>query len=499
MLTVSVNYLMGRAVAREYFSDASIPEWPPHPCRLFSAMVAGWADKKDKSEEDALEWLEKQKLPEIVACEVQTGKSPNLFSAPTGICYWNKRTKKFKFYDKFANPKIKTTHYFPRIALSNPNVFFIWKDVDEEDLAKHKPKLEKIVKRIPYLGNSMSPVTVSLCDSPPQSENFVCYVPKQNGELPIRVARKGRFEELCEIYERTGGNSMDIPNSRTFPYAKETEENEKTPPGCSKVFENDHFKAIVLSFTPDTDKDPQSQRAYLQHWMKPSDIVRKAMIAKADETGVSDEAKEIISGHPADSRGKTEKPHLARIPLANIGWKHSDGKLLGCALILPNRCGNSVFQEVRKVAKEVKNLTVGGFGVWNVEVVDDPEYEGRKSLDLSRYFKPSSKFWTTVTPVLFDDLPNRPNSNQSYRILHGSFSKQGLPEPVFGKSRQLNHAVIKGVPRSQDFNIKNFRKPGDRRPWTHLTVEFEEPVAGPVIVGALRFFGLGLMMPVFEN
>lgn len=481
MLTVSVNYLMGRAVAREYFKGESIPEWPPHPCRLFSAMVASWGNgnkNESEAESDALKWLETQPPPEIASCEVGEGKSsPKLFSARS---------------DK---PE-KAEHYFPRIALSNPNVFFIWKGVDE-NLAKHKPELEKIVKRIPYLGNSMSPVTVSLCDSLPERENLVRYVPNKNGTLSLRVARKGRFDELCSRYEQSGGKSSDIDASPTVQYAKKSKENENPRATFTKDFENDPDKAIVVRFSPDTDKDPKSELPYLQHCMKASDVLRKAMIAKADEKGVSAEAKETVSGHPADSSEKTERPHIARIPLANIGWEHSDGKLFGFALIFPKSTENSVFREVKEVVGEVKKLMAGGFGVWNVEVVDEPEYDSR-SLRLSRYFKPS-KLWTTVTPMMFDDMPNRPNSNQSYRILHDSFSRQELPEPVWGKSRQTQHSRITGAPRSQDFNIKDFRKPGDRRPWTHLTVEFEEPVAGPVVVGALRFFGMGLMMPVFES
>ncbi|MCZ7537434.1 MAG: type I-U CRISPR-associated protein Csb2 [Acidimicrobiia bacterium] len=40
------------------------------------------------------------------------------------------------------------------------------------------------------------------------------------------------------------------------------------------------------------------------------------------------------------------------------------------------------------------------------------------------------------------------------------------------------------------------REGRERRPYSHLEVLFEEPVLGPVVLGAARQFGFGLMFPV---
>ena len=40
---IEVNFLTGRFVATCH-NDRRQPEWPPHPARLFSALVAAWAD-----------------------------------------------------------------------------------------------------------------------------------------------------------------------------------------------------------------------------------------------------------------------------------------------------------------------------------------------------------------------------------------------------------------------------------------------------------------------
>ena len=41
MLALRIEYLTGTAVAQRR-TDRSQPEWPPHPDRVFSALVAAW-------------------------------------------------------------------------------------------------------------------------------------------------------------------------------------------------------------------------------------------------------------------------------------------------------------------------------------------------------------------------------------------------------------------------------------------------------------------------
>lgn len=74
MLALRLDYLTGRAIATAY-NDRGRGEWPPHPARVFSALVATWAeqDPLDSPEADAeraaLEWLERQEPPAI-ACDL---------------------------------------------------------------------------------------------------------------------------------------------------------------------------------------------------------------------------------------------------------------------------------------------------------------------------------------------------------------------------------------------------------------------------------------------
>ena len=59
MLAIEVHLLTGRYAATQY-NDRSRAEWPPHPARFFSALVAALHDREpvDPDELEALRWLE---------------------------------------------------------------------------------------------------------------------------------------------------------------------------------------------------------------------------------------------------------------------------------------------------------------------------------------------------------------------------------------------------------------------------------------------------------
>ena len=71
MLAVAIDLLAERYVATVY-NDRNRVEWPPHPARFFSALVATWSDGEPSSgdgerELEALRWLEQQAPPNILA------------------------------------------------------------------------------------------------------------------------------------------------------------------------------------------------------------------------------------------------------------------------------------------------------------------------------------------------------------------------------------------------------------------------------------------------
>src|SRR6266851_3849367 len=67
MLTLEVEFLTGVSVAATP-NRREEPEWPPHPDRLFQALVAAWGrnENPDNEERAALEWLEELPTEELM-------------------------------------------------------------------------------------------------------------------------------------------------------------------------------------------------------------------------------------------------------------------------------------------------------------------------------------------------------------------------------------------------------------------------------------------------
>lgn len=66
MLAIEVEFLTGRYAATAH-NDRGSSEWPPHPARFFSALVAAFHDNDDadQAERAALLWLEQQSAPSL--------------------------------------------------------------------------------------------------------------------------------------------------------------------------------------------------------------------------------------------------------------------------------------------------------------------------------------------------------------------------------------------------------------------------------------------------
>ena len=66
MLAIEIELLTGRYAATAH-NDRRRAEWPPHPARFFSALVAALHDREpvDLGEREALLWLEQQGAPSL--------------------------------------------------------------------------------------------------------------------------------------------------------------------------------------------------------------------------------------------------------------------------------------------------------------------------------------------------------------------------------------------------------------------------------------------------
>ena len=81
-LVLEIEHLLGVAFSAQG-QASNAPEWPPQPDRVFSALVAAWGARGERTDErKALEWLEAHPPPEIGASEGYARSSVTVFVPP---------------------------------------------------------------------------------------------------------------------------------------------------------------------------------------------------------------------------------------------------------------------------------------------------------------------------------------------------------------------------------------------------------------------------------
>ena len=491
MLALEIEYL-NRVSYASKFGTPNEPEWPPHPDRVFMALTAAWgAGGKRREEEIALRWLERQEPPEIAAPEASPRDSfrnfvPTSGNGAHGTGYLSGYILEIK--DSIRRKE----RHFPAVVLPDDDhtVHMIWRGAEPEPGVKKA--LSELARKVSHVGHSASLTRVAVCDDPRHAPT---HVRAKDGSVRLRCPHEGRLDALVAWFE----GSQEPPTRPRAATALAYGDPDVSVPASVM---GDGKEWIVLSF--------EGMAPVLTAFPAVAKKMRDAVMSRADGR-----IHEAVSGHSSDGT-PTQSPHMAIVPMANVGWKESDGGLLGMALILPRISGYGT-PERRQVRQAVsKFLDSGnGKGVLNMgvqstrhgqaskdasgsegsEFVLGRDDQSRWSLKPERYAT-KSKIWKSVTPVVLDHHPKRNKSPAD--ILADACQRVRLPKPA--RTHTSRYASVSGVPpayvRKEGVRGWHHPKPGflDNKYVCHATVEFERPVRGPVMLGAGRYYGLGLFV-----
>ncbi len=450
MFAIEVEYLLGRAFAGD-FKYRNRSEWPPHPGRLFSALAAAYFESGgDAAEKGALEWLEGQRPPHIRAGESGEGNTPMAF-VPTN-------------YPGDGPPvtRGKQPRFFPAQGPSEAVVYFVW--LDAEPNPEIAEALDRLASRTAYLGKACSVVRMRVTDSAPEPN----YAPELVGDQVLRVPSKGRLQELEWLFEADQRVSVGAQQR----YRKMDIEGRVTEkePALTEFGQMAIFRKMSGPGLP------------IEATLTLTDAVRRALMSNAGGGGPM---TELIHGHGGDT-------HCAIVALPFVGRKHADGHLMGFAVILPRPASAQdrlvVLRACKALEEHERGLDIPGVGTWKVEV----EEEGamNQALRAATWTRPA-QVWRTVTPILLDRFPKKKGPGVE-EILAASCRRIGLPEPVGVEHGP--YSEVEGVAPVPAFRL--LRAGEERARWgVHARLEFATAVHGPVVLGAGRYFGLGLMRP----
>jgi len=485
VLAICWEYLGGRAVATDP-NDRNRPEWPPHPDRVFQALVAAWGGRGDV-ERQSLSWLCSLEAPHLaVPAEsqvnhgalVKTYVPANDIEGPAG------RAHVEKHLGLLPSTRKRSPRVFPVVHVGNARCALVWPEAVPPPGTREV--LDGLCRAVTNIGHSSSMVRMWVTEEAPAiSHRPVARRP----QFMLRVPDAGRLDVLVKAYAKGGPGWSRPPQSGWQGYAATS-----APPARSGAFDD---RLIVL-------RQGGGDRLGLVQSVALARGLRGTLIRAAD---ASPAAKRLLSGHESDGSPLSDD-HVAYLPLAYVAdpasvRHHADGHIMGAALALPRALSEDTEQELFDVIASAMQgnggrlrVTLGAIGVVELEA----EVSVAPAIALTpQTWTRSSASWGTVTPIALDRLPPRRHSDHdgwASEQIAGACRRQGLPDPAHIELSSASPHL--GAPNAGGFPAL-LRKDGTRRWHLHARLRFAEPVRGPIVLGAGRYLGYGFCKPLRDE
>lgn len=454
MLILELGFPHGRCYAAQT-DEPDRPEWPPHPSRLFSALVAAAHLSQPGLTEDrlkALEWLERQPPPLIDAPVADTDAMPISYVPPG-----DRNVQAGK--DEHPVYRIRKDRHFPMAyILSEPVIRYAWAEEPNQD---QLTTLDQLTTSMTHLGTSHSMVLarayLGQIDQPSHLPNTL------GGEF-LRVPVAGRLDELIELHQRTD------PLVRRPPSGLEPIAAFRNRLRSRSTARPAPFRELQILRLPGLTHSLESTETLAR-------ALRRAVMSRLEDP------------IPAPIHGHEDGPHVGWWPLGDVGHTHAWGRVLGIALALPEALTEAdterLFIALGQVQHHGMRLDDGR------DLFPTPlslEQTPPLALKADTWTRPA-RVWASVTPVVPDRLPKRPREDQVIRAIADSLLRAGHPNPE--QIEPSSHSHFAGAPSAREF--------ASRLPRWHARITFAEPICGPVCAGRLRYFGVGLFRPLEKS
>lgn len=439
--------------------DPRTVEWPPHPARVFSALRSV-ASSEALPALRALELLPPPRLhaSDALASRSRTYVVTNAVAPKGGNLNHPGRTSGLR----------ERRSAFPMQS----RVQLVWASDDtlnDEAVAC----LDSLARRVPYLGRSTSVVLMGVRRvheiSIPDGLDVFEPVGDGPGELQLRVPYPGYTDELNTLHEQglSAWQASDGARARRT-YQRLGELEAESP---AATFQSPYRDLVVLRFR---DQRPAGRLLPIF-----TAALRSMVMSQTKEP-----LPPALHGH-----GFEGNPHVAYLGLPVCGSPFADGHLVGLAVAVPGMDEATR----RRILSGILGSGVDGTVVLHVPGFrNDFVLEYRPDEPLPRAASPwhwrrASRRWVTATPIVLDRYPK---SGELAAGVLQSVALAGFPTP------ELVEVSTAGmITGAVNLRPQELPRRARGRLFCHARVTFDQPVAGPVIVGAGRYFGVGLLQP----
>jgi CRISPR-associated protein Csb2 len=341
--------------------------------------------------------------------------------------------------------------------------------------------LDAMARRIPYLGRSTGVALVAASaqvgDAPVETgPDRVVFEPCDllDGEVSLRVPYPGFVEELEAQFD-AGRPAWEVTRYRGYRRRPTTDiDSAAAAAARDAVVPSVYTDVLVFRFSglrPDARLTVELTEAF-----------RSAVLQ-----ATRGQAPPVLHGHGAPGR-----PHVAFLALPDVDHDQADGHLLGLAVAVPELPEAERVAVLRAVLGlrqrdlPIVELSVPRLGT--VELLYQPGLIRPWGASPQRWRQGSHR-WVSATPIVLDRFPRRPEQIEDE--VRYCLRTVGLPEPV--QVRISPQPLLRGAARLRPADLPRQAR---GRLFRHIAVTFDRRVSGPVLVGAGRYLGVGLLAPV---
>lgn len=519
MLALAIRYLNG-FVAAARPDDRDRPEWPPHPARVFMALAAAHFESGGNLEErEALLWLEGLEAGETPFAPAIVASGCSERAVMTHYVPVNDSSGPSKALLQTAPvARDRQPRTFARAWLEEDTVYLVWRAAEPPEPVRRG--LNALCAKVTRIGHSSSLVQMWLADAaevgPPTWEPV-----EDRVEISLRIAPPGTLAYLEQRFGAAGVDrysaltvaESDEPSPKQRRAAREALKAEfplgaPTPlrpdlsvyQGYARPGDADVAVARGSVFSPHLavlrlhPRQSRYRALDLSATLQLTQRWRDSALSFSND--LSAEARSVLSGHD-QSGDPLRAPHLALAPLAFVGREHADGHLLGVGVALPEDLDTATRRQVMQAFGRVAELKLGPLGVWQVEALHDSFPPINLHAPTWTAYPAGATQWATVTPIAFDRHPKAANRAELLvevsAMVRRACERIELPEP-----REVILTPVSphlGAPAAHEFPRMR-RKDGSLRRHTHAILVFDEPVRGPLLLGAGRYRGYGFCRPL---
>jgi CRISPR-associated protein Csb2 len=449
MLAIQFQFLYPHYFAKDVRDPGQV-EWPPHPDRVFGALIqAAYASHNPEPHRALLRWLGSQPPPSIHAPDARAWTS-HIKYVPIAV----NANPAMDFYNKA--PKAENSITLEALELS-----YLWPEAcpTEEQAARFR----ELLSYVGYLGSPKNMARARLLTEVPAPN----YLPANTGELVMRVPHAERLESReREHYQRMELGRINYldPDIVWAHYRRKTAwSNVSTP--VNRFHRVALFRLVGRGKLADT-------------WNFAEAIRNRLIACTEDQLGW---VPELIHGHAESGSGHV--PHVALSPRANVHHQQADGGLHGIALLAP--VTPSYDQDRALLDQVLGHPDLQEFQLGSMHFFLQLHETRNPQAALEDRYRAASKNWCTVSPVMLDRFPKGISPEPVLRLM---LEREGIAWQG-GQLKFASSAFVTGVPPAHRFQLRN--GPSYRRPLLHLRLELPQAMAGPFTLGTARYFGLG--------